>query len=261
MSTPTITSLVPGRDEAMSIDDLVAAYTVDDRAVTTVRVNFVASLDGGATVDGVSGDLGGPADKVVFDILRRLADVVLVGAGTVRDEGYGAMRLDVDAATWRDEHDLPLHPVFAIVSGSLDLDLRSDVFTLAPVRPLVVTTDRADPAKRAAIEAVADVVVCGDEHVEPARVVEALAERGLRQILCEGGPALFGSFIDADAVDEFCLTISPTLVGGQSSRISAGPSPAAPRGFHLQHLLRSEDLLLSRYVRARPTSAPESSTR
>jgi riboflavin biosynthesis pyrimidine reductase len=198
MSIPTITSLVPGRDEPMSIDDLVAAYSVDDRAVTTVRV---------------SGDLGGPADKVVFDVLRRLADVVLVGAGTVRDEGYGAMRLDVDAATWRDEHDLPLHPVFAIVSGSLDLDLRSDVFTLAPVRPLIVTTERADPAKRAAIEAVADVVVCGDEHVEPARVVAALAERGLRQILCEGGPALFGAFIDADAVE---LLVSEGLLAAQT---------------------------------------------
>jgi len=250
MSTPSITSLVPAQDRPLSVDELVAAYTVEDRSVTTVRVNFVTSLDGGATVDGVSGGLGGPADKTVFDILRRLSDVVLVGAGTVRDEGYGAMRLDVDAAAWRDDHDLPLHPVFAIVSGSLDLDLRSEVFTQAPVRPLVVTTDHADPAKRAALEAVADVVACGDEQVEPARVVQALCDRGLRQILCEGGPALFGSFIAADAVDELCLTISPSLVGGESVRVSAGPASEAPRPMRLQHLLRSDELLISRYVRA-----------
>ena len=108
----------------------------------------------------------------------------------------------------------------------------------------------ADPAKRAALEAVADVVACGDEHVEPARVVQALSDRGLRQILCEGGPALFGSFIAADAVDELCLTISPALVGGESVRVSAGPASEAPRPLRLQHLLRSNDLLISRYVRA-----------
>ncbi|HXH35754.1 MAG TPA: pyrimidine reductase family protein [Plantibacter sp.] len=249
MSLPTITSIVPSRDEPLSPDEIIAAYTVPDRSVTTVRVNFVTSLDGGSTVDGVSGGLGGPADKAVFDVLRRLADVVLVGAGTVRDEGYGAMRLDVDAAAWRDEHELPLHPVFAIVSGSLELDPRSDVFTAAPVRPVVLTTARADPAKRAALESVADVVECGAAHVEPTLAIRALADRGLRQILCEGGPSLFGSFIAEDAVDELCLTISPRLVGGGSHRIAGGPASDLPREMRLQHLLRSEELLLSRYVR------------
>lgn len=249
MSLPTITSIVPPRDEPLSLDEIIAAYTVPDRSATTVRVNFVTSLDGGSTVDGVSGGLGGPADKVVFDVLRRLADVVLVGAGTVRDEGYGAMRLDVDAAAWRDEHELPLHPVFAIVSGSLELDPRSDVFTAAPVRPIVLTTSRADPAKRAALASVADVVDCGVDHVEPTLAIRTLTDRGLRQVLCEGGPSLFGSFIAEDAVDELCLTISPRLVGGSSHRIAAGPASDLPRELRLQHLLRSDELLLSRYVR------------
>jgi len=250
MSIPTITSVIPADDRALSIDEVIAAYAVADRGVTTVRVNFVTSLDGSSTVDGVSGGLGGPADKTVFDVLRRLADVVLVGAGTVRDEGYGAMRLDVDAATWRDEHELPLHPVFAIVSGSLDLDPRSELFTAAPVRPIVLTTERADPAKRMDLDRVAEVVSCGDEHVEPRRAIAALVERGLHQILCEGGPRLFGSFIAADAVDELCLTFSPRLVGGAGDRIVAGPGHGLPRELRLQHLLRSEEFLLSRYVRA-----------
>lgn len=250
MTIPAITSIVPPREEPLSLDEIISAYTVPDREVPTVRVNFVTSLDGGSTVDGVSGGLGGPADKTVFDVLRRLADVVLVGAGTIRDEGYGAMRLDVDAASWRDEHDLPLHPVFAIVSGSLDLDPRSDVFTAAPVRPVVLTTERADPGARAALEPLADIVVCGADHVEPRRAIDALTDRGLHQILCEGGPSLFGSFIAADAVDELCLTISPRLVGGDSVRIAGGPASDRPRDLRLQHLLRSDDLLLSRYVRA-----------
>lgn len=250
MSLPVITGLVPARDGALSLDEIIAAYTVADRAVTTVRVNFITSLDGGSTVDGVSGGLGGPADKAVFDVLRRLADVVLVGAGTIRDEGYGAMRLDVEAAAWRDEHELPLHPVFAIVSGSLDVDPRSDVFTAAPVRPIVLTTTSADAGRRAALEPLAEVVSCGDEHVEPALAIQALADRGLHQILCEGGPSLFGSFIASDAVDELCLTVSPRLVGGDSRRIATGPGSEGPRDLRLQHLLRSDELLLSRYVRA-----------
>lgn len=249
MSIPSITSVVPAREEPLSLDEIISAYTVPDRDVPTVRVNFITSLDGGSTVDGVSGGLGGPADKIVFDVLRRLADVVLVGAGTIRTEGYGAMRLDVDAAGWRDEHELPLHPVFAIVSGSLDLDPRSEVFAAAPVRPLVLTTERADPAARAALEQVAEIVVCGEEHVEPLRAIEELEARGLHQILCEGGPSLFGSFIAADAVDELCLTISPRLVGGDSIRIAGGPASEQPRELRLHHLLRSDELLLSRYVR------------
>lgn len=249
MSIPSITSVVPAREDPLSLDEIIAAYTVPDRDVPTVRVNFITSLDGGSTVGGVSGGLGGPADKIVFDVLRRLADVVLVGAGTIRAEGYGAMRLDVDAATWRDEHELPLHPVFAIVSGSLDLDPRSEVFTAAPVRPIVVTTERADPAARAALEQVAELVVCGEEHVEPRRAIEELGARGLHQVLCEGGPSLFGSVIAADAVDELCLTISPRLVGGDSIRIAGGPASEQPRELRLHHLLRSDELLLSRYVR------------
>ncbi|MGK9146485.1 pyrimidine reductase family protein [Plantibacter flavus] len=250
MSIPTITSLVPATSEPLTLDAVIDAYTVPDRAATTVRVNFVTSLDGGATVDGVSGGLGRPADKTVFDVLRRLSDVVLVGAGTVRDEGYGPMRLEVEAAAWRDDHGLPLHPVFALVSGSLDLDPQSEVFTAAPVRPLVLTTTRADPARRAALDVVAEVIDCGDEHVDPRQAIAALESRGLHQILCEGGPSVFGSFIAADAVDELCLTISPRLVGGDSRRIAAGPVSDTPRDLRLQHLLRSEELLLSRYVRS-----------
>ncbi|MFZ4893994.1 pyrimidine reductase family protein [Plantibacter sp. Mn2098] len=248
-NAPKITRILPDGGAHLDLDGVIDAYTVADRGTPTVRVNFVTSLDGSATVDGVSGGLGGPADKLVFDVLRRLADVVLVGAGTVRTEGYGAMRLDDDAAAWRQANGHPPHPVFALVSGRLDLDPASDVFQKAPVRPVVLTTASADAERRASLAAVADVVDCGDEHVEPARVIAALVERGLPQILCEGGPTLFGSFIAADVVDELCLTISPTLVGGEGIRIAAGGASPAPRRLRLAHLLESDGLLLSRYTR------------
>jgi riboflavin biosynthesis pyrimidine reductase len=249
VTDPRITLLSPGT-AALDHEALVSAYAVADRGVPTLRVNFVTSLDGSATADGLSGGLGGPADKIVFDLLRRLADVVLVGAGTVRAEGYGAMRLSDADASWRADHGLAAQPAFALVSGRLDLDLTSDVFAKAPVRPLVLTSAAAPAAARAALEEVAEVISCGDEHVEPPKMINALVERGLAQILCEGGPSLFGSLIAADLVDELCLTVSPLLEGGAGIRISHGNAEAA-REMRLVHVLESGGLLLTRYARRR----------
>jgi riboflavin biosynthesis pyrimidine reductase len=229
---------------------LAAAYSVADRGVPTLRVNFITSLDGSATAKGLSGGLGGPADKLVFDTLRRLSDVVLVGAGTVRSEGYGAMLLSDADAAWREAHGLAAQPAFALVSGRLDLDPTSDVFAKAPVRPLILTSDSAPTGAREALERVADVISCGEAQVEPKRIVDVLVERGLTQILCEGGPSLFGTFIAADLVDELCLTVSPLLEGGAGIRISHGESDAARR-MRLVHVLESDGLLLTRYARAR----------
>ena len=215
-----------------------------------LRVNFVASVDGAATVDGLSGSLGGPDDLRVFDLLRRLSDVVLVASGTVRDEGYGALRLhDADVA-WRRAHGMADHPVFAIVTGSLNLDPASSIFTDAPVRPLVLTTASAPADRRAALSAVADVVSCGEDTVDAGVVRRVLVERGLPRIHCEGGPSFLGTLIAADAVDELCLSISPVLEGGAGPRIARGSSPE-PRGMELGHVLRGGELLLTRYVRAR----------
>jgi riboflavin biosynthesis pyrimidine reductase len=249
VTAPRIALLSSGTG-ALDDDALASAYAVAERGVPTLRVNFVTSLDGSATTKGLSGGLGGPADKIVFDLLRRLADVVLVGAGTVRAEGYGAMRLSDADAGWRADRGLAAQPAFALVSGRLDLDPTSDVFAKAPVRPLVLTCAAAPAAARATLEEVAEVISCGDEHVEPHRLVDALVERGLTQILCEGGPSLFGSLIAADLVDELCLTVSPLLEGGAGIRISHGDAEAA-RGMRLVHVLESDGLLLTRYARRR----------
>ncbi|WP_152631190.1 pyrimidine reductase family protein [Agreia bicolorata] len=246
---PRIALLSPGAT-SLDAEGLASAYTVEDRRVPTLRVNFITSLDGSATVKGLSGGLGGPADKLVFDTLRRLADVVLVGAGTVRAEGYGAMRLSDADAAWRQAHGLAAQPAFALVSGRLDLDPTSDVFAKAPVRPLVLTSASAPADARAALDGVADVISCGEEHVEPQRILDALVERGLTQILCEGGPRLFGTFLEADLVDELCLTVSPLMEGGAGIRISRGESEAARR-MRLVHVLESDGLLLTRYERGR----------
>ena len=239
--TARIDRLWPDPADQVHDDDLVAA--IDHEGV---RVNFVSSIDGAATRDGRSGGLSGPADRRYFELLRRVADVVVVGAGTVRDEGYSAMRVSEASAAWRVARSRGEHPVFAIVTASLELDPASTIFTEAPVRPVLITTERA--AGKARFEDVADVVVAGSSHVDAALAVSALRERGLRRILCEGGPSLFGSFLAADVVDELCLTVSPSLEGGDAPRIATGETP--PREMVLAGVLRSGNALLLRYARA-----------
>jgi riboflavin biosynthesis pyrimidine reductase len=265
-------------------DEIVTRYAVADRTVPRLRVNFIASLDGAATHDGVSGPLNDEVDQFVFGALRMLADVVVVGAGTVRGEGYGAMVLDDDAVEWRLAHGLPEHPRFAIVTSRVDLEPDSSIFTRAPVRPIVVT--HAGPAARppvapgvdlprtpgpgsgagpatavdadaalrtariAAIAEVADVIECGDTAVDGSLMAAELVARGLPQILCEGGPHLLGALIEADAVDELCLTLAPVLEGGAATRIASGGAQVT-REMRLAHAFAEGDMLFLRHVRAR----------
>lgn len=239
----------PSRDAKVLDDEqLTGCYTINDRSSQSVRVNFVASIDGAATDHGLSGGLSGQADKRVFDILRRLCDVVLVGAGTVRAEGYGAMRLDPASVQFRRENGLADQPVFAIVSGTLDLDPQSAVFTKAPVKAIVVTIGASSDAKKEALSRVTDVLVCGEERLDVDVMLDAFAKRGLSQVLCEGGPTLFGTLLGADRVDELCLTISPLIEAGDAHRIVVGTLEKARR-MTLHHVLVSDGTLMLRYLR------------
>ena len=250
MTDAAIRRVWPSR-EATVLDDgqLARCYAVDERSRQSVRVNFVASIDGAATHHGLSGGLSGPADKRVFDLLRSLCDVVLVGAGTVRAEGYGAMRLGPASVRFRRAHGLADQPVFAIVSGTLGLDSESKIFTEAPVEAIVVTVGASSQLKRQALSRVADVVVCGEDELDAGVMLDAFAQRGLRQVLCEGGPTLFGTLIAADRVDELCLTISPSIEAGSAQRIAVG-APEQARRMRLHHVLVSDGTLMLRYLRA-----------
>ena len=229
-------------------DELIIRYSVPDRSVPHLRMNFIASLDGAATRAGVSGGLGNADDKLVFDTLRMLADVIVVGAGTVRAEGYGGIRLEPADAAWRVAAGLGAQPPVAVVSSRLDLAPSHPLFADAAVRPLVLTHAASPPQRRRDLAEVADVVVCGEDAVDPRRMVAALADRGLVQMLCEGGPHLFGALIEADCVDELCLTVSPVLEGGPAGRIASGAA-GATRAMSLLHVLTAGDLLFLRYTR------------
>jgi riboflavin biosynthesis pyrimidine reductase len=229
-----IDRLWPVAAQDVSDDDLVPL-----RDGPWLRANFISSIDGAATIDGLSGGLGTAADHRVFELLRRTSDAVLVGAGTVRAEGYGAMRVSDSSVRWRLAHGMPAHPVFVIVSGSLDLDPTSEIFTKAPVRPIIMTKPGHDVS---VFDGIADVV----DTVEASGMLAALRKRGLDRILCEGGPSLFATLLEAGVVDELRLTVAPTLAGG-GAHITAG-SFGAPVSAKLAEILYGDGTLLYSYL-------------
>lgn len=226
-----------------ALDDaaLAAHYAYPEVDASYVRVNFVSSLDGAVSVDGVSGGLGSDGDKRVFGMLRELAEVVLVGAGTVRAEDYRGARKPTRGT------DSP--PPIAVVTGSADLDPGSRLFTDTLVPPIVLTTASAPRSRRDALTAAgADVAVL--DRLTPDALLAELGGRGLHRVLCEGGPSLHGALQAADAVDELCLTLAPLLAGGTAGRIATGPDGAPPRTMSLVGTLTDGDALLLRYRRS-----------
>jgi riboflavin biosynthesis pyrimidine reductase len=236
------------------IDDVAALIAAEARPAPADRpwllVNMVSSLDGAIAIGGRSGGLGGPADKAVFSALRGIADVILVGAGTARAEGYGPPRPTDATRAARVARGQASAPRLALVTRSLDLDLATPMFTEADERPYVITSGGADPVRRAAVGEVAELVVTGDAEVDLPAALAALGAAGAGVITAEGGPRLNGDLLDHGLVDEWDLTLSPLLVGGDAARAIVGAPPVA-HAFRLARLLEGDGLLLGRWIRER----------
>lgn len=223
-------------------------------ALPWVRANMVASADGASALEGRSGGLGGPADRMVFTVLRSLADVILVGAGTARAERYKPV---IPALIWGElRTDQPPTPPIAIVSGSLDLRACAPLLSDFPAhaRTIVITTAEAAAQGPAELTSSVHLVVAGERRVDISQAVSALVSLGFRQILTEGGPHLLAQLADAGLLDELCLTTSPVVAAGSASRIVASSRPAdrpaAATRLSLAHVLTDAGFLLARYVRA-----------
>ncbi|MCU1450755.1 MAG: bifunctional deaminase-reductase domain protein [Acidimicrobiales bacterium] len=197
-----------------------------------VRLNMISSVDGATALEGLSGGLGSLADKRVFAVLRSLADVVLVAAGTVRAEGYGPASLPI-----------------AVVTRSAQLDWQSAFFTEADAKPIVVTVADAPEENLAHASEVADLVLAGTGSVDFRLALDALALRGARSVLAEGGPTLNGHLALAGVLDEVCLTFSPKLAAGDAKRILDGPPLPAPTELRLRSVCEEDDYLFLRYRR------------
>ncbi|MER5195377.1 pyrimidine reductase family protein [Streptomyces sp. NPDC002755] len=242
-------------DHEWSLDELADAYAYprsgSGEPVPWLRANMVSTLDGAAQHDGRSQPISTATDMRIFGTLRGLADVVVVGAETVRLEGYRPARARAGFAGRREAAGQGPAPAVAVVTASLDLDFSLPLFTSPLVPTLILTGAAAAPDRVAAAEkAGARVVIAGDgAGVEPDRAVRALAELGHTRLLTEGGPRLLGQFVAAGVLDELCLTVSPMLAVGDAQRIAGGPSVAVPRRFALVSLLEEEGFLFGRYQR------------
>ncbi|MCP9001878.1 pyrimidine reductase family protein [Pseudarthrobacter sp. RMG13] len=251
-----IDRLLPGHVAAATDQQLVDWYTHPVASGPRVSFNFVSSLDGAATLNGRSGELGNAADRRIMKLLRRVADIILVGAGTVRAEGYSGDLIDPEDSRWRQDHGKSSRPSLAMVSGSLSVDPGMPFFTAAAERPLIITAEEADPARKRRLEKVADVLVCGQRSLDVEVLIHELGLRGFSRLHSEGGPRLFGTFQQANRVDELCLSVSPVLVGGPGVRIAVSSTQnPQPSHMHLDHVLRSGDMLFLRYL-ARQDGGP-----
>lgn len=216
-----------------------------------VSLGMVCSVDGAVSVAGRSAALGGEADRAAFQALRAACDVILVGAGTVRDERYRAPRGTEERQRRRRVKRLAPAPRLAIVSGSLALDEELPVFAAPDHPPLVLTHAAAPPARRRRLEQLAEVVMVGEDRVELARAVAELGRLGLGRILCEGGPRLNGALLADDLVEEVFLTLAPVLVGGDGPRVALGEGSGSARPLTLVEAQLHRDELLLRYRRQR----------
>ena len=216
-----------------------------------VAMSMVSSLDGATAVGGRSGPLGGTPDREVFRAVRAIADVVQVAAGTFRTEGYGPVRLSEESRAARVAAGRsPEPPRLAVVSASLDVDLSRPAE--GPVRPLVLTTEDADPGRRADLEEQVEVRAHGTGTVDLADALAGLHADGVGIVVCEGGPSLNAARVGADLVDEWCVTLAPAIVGGDSRRVVDGATEVGTgQPLELVSLLEADGVLLGRWVRRR----------
>ncbi|GAA0388655.1 pyrimidine reductase family protein [Streptomyces luteireticuli] len=251
---PSPTAPADLENREWGFDELADAYAYPAATAAGrpwLRANMVSSLDGAAHHEGRSQPLSSSADMRIFGTLRALADAVVVGAETVRQEGYRPARAREAFAARRAALGQPPAPVIAVVSAGLDLDFSLPLFT-GPLVPTLVLTGEAAPAERrdAARAAGAEVVVAGEGRtVDVARIPELLAARGLTRLLTEGGPRLLGQFAAAGVLDELCLSLAPMVAAGAAPRIAGGPPLEVPERFGLASILEEDGFLFTRYRR------------
>jgi riboflavin-specific deaminase-like protein len=211
-----------------------------------VVVNFATTLDGRAAIEGRSGAIGSDTDTEMLQMLRTRVDAVMIGAGTMRAERYGRIVSDPALRARRERIGLPHDPLAVIVSGRLDLPWDAPLFTDGGGRVLIFTASETEPPPT-------ETPVRVERHEVGVDIAKALRhlreERGIRALLCEGGPGLHNQLQATGLVDELFLTIAPKLPGGQAPRILEGDLPQIGL-WELAWLLEERSELFARYRRA-----------
>jgi riboflavin-specific deaminase-like protein len=217
----------------------------DDRPY--LITNFAVTLDGRATLHGRSGPIGSDTDTEMLVGLRTKVDAVMIGAGTMRVERYGRVVSDPEKRARRERQGLAHDPLAVIVSGRLDIPWDAELFADGAGPVLIFTASAVEPP-----ETPASVRIVRHEGAVdlPAALSQLRSERGVRSLLCEGGPRIHGQLLDAGLVDELFVTQAPKLAGGEGPALAVG-MPELERPLELAWLLEEDGELFARYRTAR----------
>jgi riboflavin-specific deaminase-like protein len=219
----------------------LAALAPPDRPY--LILNFATTLDGRAAIGGRSGPIGSRTDTEMLQRLRTRADAVMIGAGTMRAERYGRMVPDPELRAYREQTGLERDPLGVIISNRLELPWDAKLFTDGGGQVVIFTAADEQPPET-------ETPVTVIRHPDGVDLAEALAwlrgERGIRSVLCEGGPTLHGRLREAGLADELFLTVAPKIAGGEGPRILEGALVDIDE-VELAWLLESESELFARY--------------
>jgi len=206
-------------------------------------LNFATTLDGRAAISGKSGSIGSDTDTEMLQRLRTRVDAVMIGAGTMRAERYGRIVSDPDLRAYRERTGLTHDPLGVIVSNRMELPWDAGLFTDGGGRVVIFTASDQEPPETATPV----TVVRHPDGVELDRALEWLVtERGIKSVLCEGGPTLHGRLREGGLADELFLTIAPKIAGGEGPRVLEGALPDVDQ-VELAWLLESDSELFTRY--------------
>ena len=206
--------------------------------------NMITTLDGRTAMDGRSAGLGDEADLETLLDLRTAADAVLIGTGTLRAEGYAQLVRSEERRARRLAAGLAEDPLAVVLSRRFDIPWEAGLFAAAEQPVLIYTgVDGAVPD----VPAPVDVVRLVDPT--PAAALADLRARGVRALLCEGGPTLHGALHAARLVDELFLTVAPLLTGDEDEpSIIAGGRLPVPVSLTLRSVRQHGSELLLRYA-------------
>ena len=234
--------------------EALSLYGNDDRRAPNGRpyvvVNMVTSIDGATAVDGVTAALGSPTDRAIFLYLRDMADAVLVGAATVRAEQYGPARTSPQVQAERLTRGQSPKPPIVVVSRSVNFDWDTPFFVDAAPRPILLLPADTDLRQLRRARQRAEVIAAGNGTVDLPTALRELRDRGLKILLCEGGPTLNTEMLRAQLIDELCLTIAPLLTPGDQPRGIFAPAADNPSlSLAVAHVLEEKSFLYIRYRR------------
>jgi riboflavin biosynthesis pyrimidine reductase len=207
---------------------------------------MVSSVDGHVTEGGKVGALTGPVDQAVLHRLRSSHDAVMVGATTVRVEGYDSLLTLAEqarrAATGR-----PAQPLLCIVSARAALDTNLPALQAADLSVAVLTTRTSQTTS---LPEHVSVIRADSDEAGELDIAFLLGQLGARhrveRILCEGGPTLIGSLVRSGAIDELILAMSPRISGGDGLRAIASAG-AKPRPLDLVTHAEQDGFVFLRY--------------